>query len=112
MFLAGAVALGLAFSSIASSVRQVRRADSRLHVEPSPSDPVALVNRRIVTPVLAAALLFSLCVPPIWRGLGELVGTLRFGADTGGLFSFRTILDVALATVHAPQLAQLSGACR
>ncbi|MFI5457641.1 MAG: hypothetical protein ACHRXM_19535 [Isosphaerales bacterium] len=97
MFLVGALVLGLAFSSITRSVRQFRRADPRLPVEPDPGDPVALVNRQIATPVLAAALLFSLCLRPIWMGLGELVGNFGFGPETGDLFSFRTLIGVVLA---------------
>jgi len=97
MFLAGAIALGLVFSSIGRSLHELRGADLRLRVEPDLSDPVALVNRRIVTRVLAAALLFSLCVPPIWRGLGELVGNLSFLPDSGGVLSLRTVADVVLA---------------
>jgi len=97
MFLVGALVLWLAFSSMTRSVRQFRRADPRLPLEPNPGDPVALVNRQIANPVLAAALLFSLCLRPIGMRLGELVGNLGFGPDTGNLFSFRTVIGVVLA---------------
>jgi hypothetical protein len=97
MLLAGAIALGLAFSAIARSLHDVRGADLRSRVQSDPSDPVAQVNRRVVTRLLAAALLFSLCAPPIWRGLGELVGNLSFLPDTWGLLSIRTVADVVVA---------------
>jgi len=96
MFLAGVLALGLAFSSIARSLHDFRGAGPRLRREPQPTDPVALVNRQIVTRLLAAALLFSFCLPPIWRGLAELFGNLSFGPDTGGLFSVTTVVAAAL----------------
>jgi len=99
MFLMGALFLVLAFSSIAGSLRGFRGADRQLRLEPDPSDPVAGVNRRIVNPVLAAALLFSLCLPPIVKGLEALIGNLWTGPDTGGLFSFRTVVDVVLAQI-------------
>ena len=99
MFLGGAFALGLAFSAIAGSLRELRGAARELRVEPDPGDPVTLLNRRIVTRLLAAALLFSLCLPPIGRGLRELVGNLSFLPDSGGLFSVRTIANVVLAHV-------------
>ncbi|MGO9465422.1 MAG: hypothetical protein ACLQIB_24735 [Isosphaeraceae bacterium] len=97
ILLAGALALGLAFSAIARSLHEVRGAEFRLRAEPDTSDPVALVQNRIVTRLLAAALLLSLCVPPIGQGLRELVGNLSFLPDSGGLFSLRTIADVVLA---------------
>jgi len=97
MFLMGALFLVLAFSSIAASLHDFRRADPRSRLEPDPSDPVAQVNRRIVIPLLAAALLFSLCLPPIEKGLEALIGTLWTGPATEELFSFRTVVDVALS---------------
>jgi hypothetical protein len=96
MFLAGAVALGLALSSIARSLHGFRGADSRLRTAREPTDPLVVVNRQIVGRVLTAALLFSLCLPPIWLGLAELLGNLSFGPDTGSLFSVRMIVDAVL----------------
>jgi len=97
MFLAGVLTVGMAFSSIARSLHNLRRAIPRLRVEPGQSDPVALIERRIVTRVLAAALLLSFCVPPIWRGLRGLMGNMSFLPEAGGLFSVRTLADVVLA---------------
>jgi Catalase len=101
MFLSGALALGLALSSIAGSLSSVRRAEPRSRHEPDLEDPVSLVNRRIVSRVLVATLLFSFCLPPIWQGLrelfGNLLGDLSFGLAAGDVFSVRTIVDAALA---------------
>jgi len=97
MFLMAALFLVLAFSSIARSLHDFRRAERRLRLEPDLSDPVAQANRRIVTPLLAAALLFSFCLRPIAGGLEAIIGNLGTGPDTGGLFSFRTVVDAALS---------------
>ena len=97
MLLSGAVALGLALALIARSVRGFRSADSRRSREPDAGDSDMLINRRIVTPVLAAALLLSFGLPPIERWIVGLLEKLGTGTLEGGLFSFRTVIDVVLS---------------
>jgi hypothetical protein len=97
MLLTAALALVLAFSSIARSLRRLRGADSRLPGEHEPSDPDGPVNHRIVTLLFAAALLLSCCLPPVCKRAGELVGNLQSGPSSAGLFSLHTVVDLALA---------------
>src|SRR5207244_3126648 len=91
------LALGFAFSSIAKSLRELRRTDPRLRHEADPRNPDTLVTRRIISPMFAAALLLSLSVRPVWKWIGELAENLGFGPDTAGLVSFRTIIDAVRA---------------
>lgn len=97
LLVTGAVALGSALSSIAGSLRDRRRPRAEAREQTDSTDPVAVMNRRIVTRLLAGALLLSLCLPPIWRGLGEQLENVSFGSETGAVLSMRTVVDVVRA---------------
>ena len=97
IFVAGALNLGLAFSSIASSLNSLRRADPQLRGESHPSIDVALVDRRIVTRILIAAVLFSLCLPPMCQGLRSVIADFAFSRETVGVFSVKVVVDAVLA---------------
>ncbi len=92
--LTGAIAVGLALSSIAGSLRQIRRPRSISREDADSRDPAALVDCRIVTRLLTGAILVSLSLPPIWRGLVDRLESLSLGPVIGPGFSPATITDI------------------
>ena len=55
-----------------------------------------MVNRDIATSVLAAAILLSLSLPPIYRWLARTIDSFSFGQSSDSLVSVQTFADAAL----------------
>jgi hypothetical protein len=97
LFLAGTVAIESALSSIAESLRKIRRrpADPSDETESESVDPTAWINSKIVSPLLVGALLLTLCLPPVARGLAERFESMSLGLETGSGLAMRTLFDAA-----------------
>jgi hypothetical protein len=97
LLLAGTLLLGWALIAIGASIRRLRAADIRTRRGSDPRDADARVGRRVVSALFAAALFFSFGLPPVARWIGGQLENLETGPNDGGLFSFRTAVDVALS---------------
>ncbi len=96
--------------------RQVIARPSRCRPPVAPPDrsvsiPVCPVNRQIVSRMLAAALLFSFCLPPIWRGLAGLFEKPVVRARHRERVLCQNSRRRRTWLLHAARLAQLSGTC-
>ena len=97
LVLVGVIALRVAFSSIASALREYQTTPSGVRVEPTEDNPVGPLNRRIASSLLVASLLLSFCVQPIAKWIIELIEKAWSGPNTGSLFSFRTVVEDMLS---------------
>ena len=112
LILVGVIAVRVAFSSIASALREFQTTPSGGRAEPTEDKPIGPLNRRIASSLLLASLLLSFGVQPIARWIIELIEKAWSGPNTGSLFSFRTVVEDIASGSHNLELAQLPGARR